>query len=348
MADKEAIHEAFCTQAEICEQMGSPVTAGVLRSVAENYGPDSAVGRRMLAIDGDLSGAGKAVPLRVAGGLHALARAGEDDALAAAYRGEDDLEPAVADALEKHDEALAEWIDRPPQTNEVGRAAVIMAGLMVAADRYPLPVDLLELGSSAGLVLNLARYRYDLGGVVVGEETSPLFLKPDWEGPPPPATGIDIVTQRGVDRNPVYLSTPEAAERLVAYIWPDQRERIANTERAIRLARAFTPPVIAGEGDEWAERRLATPQAEGVLRILFHTVALQYFSADARARVEAAVQSAGAQATEARPFGHLVFEHDPEADAFRLRLRLWPSGEDLHLADAHPHGNWIRWFGASG
>ncbi|MCA1749857.1 MAG: DUF2332 family protein, partial [Sphingomonadales bacterium] len=264
----------------------------------------------------------------------------------AAYAGEGDVGRAVEQAMTAHDAELARWLDRPPQTNEVGRAAAVMAGLLVAADRYPLPIDLLELGSSAGLVLNLGRYRYDLGGVAAGEETSPLLLAPEWKGGPPPEAPIDIVTQRGVDRDPIYLSTPEAAERLIAYIWPDQKQRIANAERAIRLARAFTPPVIAGEGDEWVENRLAAPQAEGVLRILFHTIALQYFSAEAKARVEDAVLKAGAAATEDRPFGHLAFELNAEKTACALRLRLWPSGEDLHLADAHPHATRVKWLGS--
>ena len=42
------------------------------------------------------------------------------------------------------------WLDHPPQTNEVGRSAVLMSGLLVIADLFPQPVELLELGASAG------------------------------------------------------------------------------------------------------------------------------------------------------------------------------------------------------
>ena len=290
MPDETAIRDAFTQQADFCRDNGSPMTADILEAARDALSRDVETGRRVLDWKGDPTGAGGSVALRLAGGLHALARSGDDEALTAAYRGEKEIGPAIAEALERHDAELAGWLDSPPQTNEVGRAAMVVAGLLAAASRYPLPIDLIELGSSAGLVLNLDRYRYDLGGRTPGEETSPLLLKPDWEGPPPPDAPIEIITQRGVDRSPIYLSTPEAGERLVAYIWPDQRGRIERAEQAIGLARAFTPPVVSGEADEWVERRLAEAQAEGVLRILFHTIALQYFLR----RCETAGRSGGA------------------------------------------------------
>lgn len=144
-------------------------------------------------------------------------------------------------------------------------------------------------------------------------------------------------------RNPIYFSTPESEERLLAYIWPDQRRRLDNAEQAIRLARAFQPPVIAGEADLWTERRLAEPQAEGVLRILFHTITMQYFDEEAKHRVLAAVDKAGVEATADRPFGYLSFELNEVRTACELRLKLWPSAEDIHLANAHPHGSRVDW-----
>ncbi len=343
-ATEDRVRDAFARQAEFCRSNGSPVTADVLEGAISGISRDTETGRRVLAWEGDPTGAGENVTLRLAGGLHALARSGEDEALAAAYRGDGDIGAAVGEALKAHDEELAPWLDSAPQTNEVSRAAVIMAGLMAASARYPLPIDLLELGSSAGLVLNLNRYRYDLGGIEAGEPTSPLLLKPEWKGGLPPDAPVDVITQRGVDLNPIYLSTPEAAEKLIAYIWPDQTERIDRAEKAIRLARAFTPPVVQGNAADWTERRLATPQTDGVMRILFHTIAFQYFPEEQKERVRAAVAQAGDAASEERPFGWLSFEMNDEQSAFELRLQLWPDGEETHLADAHPHVSAIRWL----
>ena len=345
MADKETeIRDSFRRQAEVCRKMDSPITAEALETAAEKLSPDTRTGTRLLHWEGDPKGSGDAVSLRLAGGLHAIARKGVDQALKAAYAGEAPVAPAVEAALTEHDAELYDWLKHPPQTNEVGRAALIMAGLHVAASRYPLPIDLLEIGSSAGLVLNCNRYRYDLGGLETGEDTSPLLLKPEWHGAPPPQADVKVVAQRGVDRNPIYLSSPEAAERLIAYVWPDQPHRIERLERAIGLARAFSPPIVAGEAADWIEKRLATQQADGILRVLFHTITLQYFSAEDRGRVERAVEQAGAQADREHPFGWLSFELNDAQDNYELRLRLWPSGENLHLANAHPHGDRVKWL----
>ena len=57
----------------------------------------------------------------------------------------------VAAALGDAGDELEPWLDRPPQTNEVARAAALMAGLLVVTARTGLPLALYELGASAGL-----------------------------------------------------------------------------------------------------------------------------------------------------------------------------------------------------
>jgi hypothetical protein len=345
MTDKfSEIRAAFHEQAAFCRESGSPMTGEILEAAIGALTRDTETGRMIFDWSSDPAGKGDNLMLRLTGGLHALARSGEDADLTAAYAGKGAIEPAVTSALVAHDSAIAGWLASPPQTNEVSRAALIMAGLLVAADHYPLPIDLLEIGSSAGLVLNLNRYRYDLGGVEVGEPTSPLLLTPQWKGSPPPASTVNLIGQRGVDRNPIYLSSTDAAEKLIAYIWPDQPERIERAEQAIALARAFPPPIVAGEAADWVEAQLAMPLAEGVMRILFHTITMQYFSDADITRVETAIDTAGAQASAETPFGWLSFEMNAERRTIELRLKLWPRGDDIHLADAHPHGASVDWL----
>jgi hypothetical protein len=346
MDEKESeVRAAFSQQASFCRSLGSEITATVLDTVAEKLSHDTQCGQRLLSWSGDPTSSADNVTLRMAGGLHALARSGIDPKLAAAYRDQNKIDRAVADALVAHDAYLLPWLDNAPQTNEVGRAAIVMAGLHVAAARYPFPVELLELGSSAGLVLNLNHYRYDLGGLDTGDHDSPLLLAPAWKGTPPPGAEVKITQRHGVDLNPIDLSSTGAAERLTAYVWPDQPKRLAIAETAIRLAQAAPPPIEQADAASWTEARLAGPQEDGVMRILFHTIAFQYFPEDQQQRIRAAMAQAGAAASETRPFGWLSFEFVEESNAYELHLTLYPGDEKLHLANAHPHVASVAWLG---
>ncbi|MGP1281964.1 MAG: DUF2332 domain-containing protein [Parasphingopyxis sp.] len=345
MSKRESeIRAAFREQAGFCRALGSALTADALDAAAAHLSADTRTGGRVLAWQGDPAPTADALALRLAGGLHALARSGRHRALSDAYRGTGDVAAAVADALRVHDGWLEPWLDSPPQTNEPGRAAAVMAALLVAAQRYPIPVELFEIGSSAGLVLNLGRYRYDLGGTRAGDPASPLLLTPEWRGPPPPSADIEIVARRGVDLRPIDLSDPAAGERLAAYCWADQKRRVDNADKAIALARRHPPPIDRGDAADWVARTLAGPQEEGRLRIFFHTITLQYLPDAAQDRVKAAIAEAGARARERRPFGWISFELPKSGKPVELRLGLWPSGDDILLANAHPHATWIKWL----
>src|SRR6476469_5501902 len=74
--------------------------------------------------------------LRLAGSVHRLVLERRGGALAAYYPSVGGTwEPeagwaAFRTLLEDQPQAVGEWLDRPPQTNEVGRASGLMAGLL--------------------------------------------------------------------------------------------------------------------------------------------------------------------------------------------------------------------------
>jgi hypothetical protein len=336
-----AVRAAFADQADWCLRLGSPLTAAVCRLAGERIDRSTALGRQILGWRGDPRSGKDVLPLRLAGGLQALVRRGAAPALAACYPPHDlpddeTLWTALRTALA--DEALPPWLDLPPQTNEVGRSAVLMAGLLAAAERFGRPLELLELGASAGLNLILDRYGYRLGGVTCGDPASPLRLEPEWRGPPPPAAEVRIAGRRGVDLQP--MDPCRDGERLLAYVWPDQRRRVEQLETALAVAAADPPRIDRGDAAAWLEQRLAEPPEPGAARIVLHSVAFQYFPLPVQARVERAVERAE------EPIGWLRFERvEGEAD-FTLRLRCRPGGTDELLARAHPHGAWVEWLRA--
>lgn len=64
------------SQARYCERLGSPFTARVCRLLALEVLPATPLGRELLLWPGDPSPEADNLPLRLAGALHFLARAG--------------------------------------------------------------------------------------------------------------------------------------------------------------------------------------------------------------------------------------------------------------------------------
>jgi hypothetical protein len=223
-----------------------------------------------------------------------------------------------------------------------------MAGLLWLSQRLGPKFEMNEIGASAGVNTMMERYRYDLGGVEVGPADSPMRLKPEWRGPPPPDSKIEIVAIRGSDIAPVDLSQPAEALRLRAYVWTDAQERMARIEAAARLAAEKPPLLERRDAGDFVEERLETPQAAGVTRVLYHSVMWQYLPETTRRSISAAMEQAGARATAERPLAWVRLETNRETFRHELTVRYWPGGEvPVMLSEAHPHGAWIVWHGAA-
>lgn len=345
-APREAqIRAAFRLQASHCAATGSPLTAAIVGALADVLDQSTRTGARILGWPADPMT--DALKLRIAGGLNALARSGEDAALSAFYRTQQgDAAALLRRVIAQYDNWLLPWLDSAPQTNEVGRSAVLWPGVMAVAARFGPQVELLELGASGGLNLNMDRFGYDLAGVRSGDASSGVQLRPAWSGSVPTLAPVDVVARAGVDLNPLNMADPVVANRMLAYIWPDQLDRVQRAEAAIAIANRAPPPVEQSDGADWIEHRLATAQDSGVTRIVYHSIALQYFPPEGRDRVHAAIAAAGARATSERPFAWLTMEFHDQITLAELRLTCWP-GDGRHqlLARCHPHGARIEWLG---
>lgn len=349
-----SVRAAFLRQGAICTEAGALFTGRLCRLVGERLEQGGGLADRMLGWPGNPSHEGDALPLRLMGGLHALARAGRPPDLSAVYpphpapKEDDALWAIVAAALAAEAPALDPWLDQPPQTNEVGRSAGLMAGLMVLAARFGRPFRLYELGASAGLNSALDRYAFVLGGVQAGDPASSVRLQPDWRGPPPPGAEVRVIGRAGVDRNPLDVGDAGTRTRLAAYVWADQQDRLARLEAALDIAAIDPVPLTRADAADWLEATLDLAPESGVCRVVMHTIAFQYFPPDSQARIAARIAAAGARATPDAPLAWLSFEQEGPIERRRpvLRLRSWPDGRDDRLAEGHPHGAAYDWFGA--
>ncbi|MEO0698252.1 MAG: DUF2332 domain-containing protein [Pseudomonadota bacterium] len=351
----EEFDAAITWQADHAEEAGAPCTARVIRSLPKVRESDTELGRRMRAWQGLTLK--DAMPLRVTGGLHHLALTGADERLVPVYTGEitdqDAVDAIVLEMAAKHDAALAPWLDGPPQTNEAGRSASIMAGLLWLAQRVVPRFELFELGASAGVNTMIERYAYDLGGTEVGPKGSPMQIAPEWQGqgtPPAPPEDFAVLSVRGCDVAPIDLSDPEAALRLKAYVWPDAAARMERIDAAIQLASERAPDLIEQDAGAFVADRLAQPQAEGTTRAMFHSIMWQYMPAQTQDAITALFEQHAARASRERPLAWVSLETNPATFRHELRVRYWDGGEGdgapILLGTAHPHGAWVEWEGA--
>jgi hypothetical protein len=246
----------------------------------------------------------------------------------------------VPGALDRHAEALARFAaEQQVQTNEVGRAWALLPGLLSAgAER----IDLVELGASAGLLLALDRYayRYRAGDWGSGE---PLLSGDDRGGPPASllARRLDVVRRRGVDLDPVDVTTSAGKRLLEAFVWPDQPDRRERLHAAIAAVRADPPELLRGDYVELLPSVLRDRQPDA-LTVVMTSVSTVYLDEERYQELLVALAQAGREA----PLAWLSFEgvrDDPDFEGVVVELTLWPGRETHRLARADHHAAWLAW-----
>lgn len=338
--------KAFQSQAAACQKLGSPFTAAVCEALAARLDETNRFGRRVLNWPGNPFA--DALALRAASGFHALKRAGRAPALAAVYpphpTDRDARAAALLDAIASHDDFLHDWLDSPPQTNEVARSSVLLGGALLLGRETGLPLDWFEIGSSMGLNLGFDRYRYEFGTASWGATDSPVLVRSQWRGRnPDTATPVSVRNRAGCDLNPLDPASTDDRERLLAYIWADQAERLARAGAALDVAAAAPWRVEKADAAAWVTRHFTAPALPGAVRVLVHTVVWQYLPDATREAITASLEAAGRQATREAPVAWLRMEGDGKETA-SVRLTLWPNGTDREIARADFHGRSVDWL----
>lgn len=345
----ERLLRSLQLQGQICAGLGSPMYGDVLQRVAADV---QAGGVFAAILSGHENDAGRlAVPLRLLGGLHRLALDGRAPRLRRWYPsigGRWDAEAAWPDislAASDHAGQLRAALDQPPQTNEVGRAAALIGGLLTLTRQSGLPIRLFEIGCSAGLNLRADQYRYRCPDGQWGPADSPVTIDDAWRGPLPPAVALRIVDRQGYDIAPLDATRRDGELTLLSYVWPDQPARLDRLRAAIGIARRVPAALHRRNA---VDAVAALDVAAGTLTVLWHSIMWQYLSAGDQAAVLAGIDALGARARSEAPFAHLTLEpqrRTPDAPVeFVVRARCWPDG-DGHtvLGVCSPHGPPVTW-----
>jgi hypothetical protein len=337
-------------QAQACVELGSPLYGFLLDNVADDVlanGPSAAV---LVGHEDDPGPS--ALALRLMGAVHRVVLERRAPELAMFYPSVggsavgDGLWPAFLRVLDEHRDELSRLLDRPPQTNEVGRAASLIGGLLHVLDRWPGSLRLFEIGASAGLNLRADHFRVELAdGNGIGPRGSPVVLRDPWLGRRPPGVGpLPVVERRGCDPDPVDPTTTDGRLRLTSYVWPDQQARLERLRGALQVAAQVPAPVVPQSARGFVADLRLEP---GSTTVLWHSIMWQYLDQQERSDVEARLEDLGESASSDARLAHLSLEprrRTPSSDReWLVVLRRWPDGEERVLGTAAPHGVPTTW-----
>lgn len=229
----------------------SPLYQTIMRAAADD--PE------LLAVLADVDPT-KQVHNLLLSGVHYLLLSGVEHPVRAYYRSlhedpkepDDQLYPLFRAFVFEHRTAIREIAHtRYVQVNEVGRCRLFLPAFQVISQWIGgQPMAQLELGTSAGLLLQWDQFRYDYGFQQVGPESARLHMTCEPKGdlrPPIPDQFPAVAARLGMDIVPVDLNDADAVLWLRAVVWPDQPERVERLETAIAVSRENPVPVLQGD-----------------------------------------------------------------------------------------------------
>jgi hypothetical protein len=247
--------------------------------------------------------------------------------------------------LERCSEIRGLIASRRVQTNEVGRSACLLPAFALASETARgLPLELVEVGASAGLNLLFDRYAYDYGdGVVRGDAASTVRISCSLRGeaiPPLPEAMPKVGSRVGVDLDPVDVRDPDARLWQRALIWPEHMTRAENLRRALEIAQETPSPVVAGDALALLPGILDSI-LEDAVPCVFHTHAVYQFAPEDRHRLHALLVKRSAL----RDVVVRIGMEPSEAGRSVLSISIYRHGyaAEQRLADCDYHGAWLAW-----
>ena len=298
------------------------------------------------------------VPVNLFAAVHDLLLADRSDRLARFYPnltrrpdGGDPMPEFLAFCSARAAQIHASLATRVPQTNEIGRSSLFLAGF----DRLgSAPIGHLDLGASAGLNLLVDKMAYrDAEGGLLGD--SEVVLDCSVRGEPGRLAGsLPVIGARlGLDIAPVDPADADGLRWLKACVWPDQADRFHRLEAAIELLGRH--PVEVRCGDIIADLAAAVDAvASGGRPVVTTSWVLCYLDADRQRawleemeRLGAGFDLSWVWAEAPAQVGVLpVGPQLSESERTILGVTTWRDGvrTDVTLARCHQHGYWLHWL----
>jgi hypothetical protein len=254
--------------------------------------------------------------------------------------------PHFVDFVGKYRGELAPLIaSKVTNTNEVGRSSLLHAAFRAVAMDAGEPLNLIEIGPSAGLNLIWDRYgvRYQRGGNIfeLPVKNPALTIDCELRGPKNPPLGPTpkIASRVGLELNPVNLDDPDQRDWLRALVWPDTRGRFERLEAALKVYASERPEIRIGSAlDLLPDAIRAIPEDQRIC--VYHSYVVYQFSSEMKEALESLLILAGLR----RPIWRIGIEGGLDGSNTIEMTRYHDGIRDTKtLALCHPHGAWLDW-----
>ena len=232
---------------------------------------------------------------------------------------------------------------RSTQTNEPGRSAVLQA-LVSELARGQRVINVIEVGSSAGINLHFERFR-----VRELDDHDALTLECRDLGGAYERTLPSIARRVGIDPNPLELANLDDQQWLKACLWPEDRRRHERFDAVVAAWPTWEPvEVLRGSARERFDEALAL--TNDAFTIIVNTWVLFYLSDEERAWFLARAHDAareGGRATISVESPLVAIEGiDPtqrpaQRGASRIVVAREFGAPEL-WGWCHPHGRWLE------
>ncbi|MGV1003518.1 MAG: DUF2332 family protein [Candidatus Nanopelagicales bacterium] len=351
MAVSQVIHgdeliclaDALSSQAESCQELGSPLSYQVLTAINElaHGGPLTT-----LLLSSQRVRGGDLIGLRLLAAAHRLVLTRVAPDLARFYptaggrtpvgeRDQADLTAALVRAFRDNQDAVRDSLQRIPQTNETGRALPLRGALSRVASAHGQPIRLHELAASAGLNLRVDAF--------------------PWAQVPmtPPAK---IVERAGCDLHP--LDVTKSADRMIlaSYVWGDDLPRFERLRSSLAISGRIPADLKAMSVGQYLTTLLHTDAGPGQTLVIWHSATWFYLDRQSRSEMRAGIRKLGNAASFRSPVVHVSWEWRRDAPDFghsyALVARSWPAagawapwraGTPVQFATGPAHGMPVRW-----
>jgi hypothetical protein len=261
------------------------------------------------------------------------------------------------------------------QSNEPLRAAQLRPAFGWAQAGLGRPLGLIEVGTSAGLLLHPDRYGYeyvfDDGSVLerppaAGDDQRDTFPAPVLRCPirgtattktlvPLLSKDLRVSSRVGLDLNPLNPADAETKAWLRAQVWPEEADRRARLDAALAMAARFPARLRKGDALDILPAAVGMVSAPAV-PCVFVSNTLAHFDTASRTAFVELIRALGSRQDlvlimkEPDSVGLSLFTSRPAAEPSTppvetLGAVLYQAGRErcFALGTAGPHGAWLDW-----